>query len=346
MESVLSIAKSSGIAYAVHRAAAVATTFPKSARVQFLPVYVALDLAKSIEPDADKEEVLQCALKIMDSAAKISDHSLVIALFRAGLMAVLHDYAAAEDECCRALAIEKADDPSSHDIPVGSTKGDEYDDRICFVKKQIHGLLQTLVLFARRDWSLITSEKQRMILSVRLDVLCEYYSKINRSLSKSLTDAHHFVSSNKSWILRKCPHSGCSNITFDSTVMLWTHLCNSHFGSLGEKLLEVSDPNLCEDVMGEGEHCCSLDVIDVCKDSSQHDLFRFMNVEGAFGSFLLSPFTGKEVADAAELQREKRKEGNDIIKAVKKKLRNLPSDRSSNEVWYFYTIWFEFNISS
>lgn len=346
MESVLSIAKSSGIAYAVHRAAAVATTFPKSARVQFLPLYVALDLAKSIEPDADKEEVLQCALKIMDSAAKISDHSLVIALFRAGLMAVLHDYAAAEDECCRALAIEKADDPSSHDIPVGSTKGDEYDDRICFVKKQIHGLLQTLVLFARRDWSLITSEKQRMILSVRLDVLCEYYSKINRSLSKSLTDAHHFVSSNKSWILRKCPHSGCSNITFDSTVMLWTHLCNSHFGSLGEKLLEVSDPNLCEDVMGEGEHCCSLDVIDVCKDSSQHDLFCFMNVEGAFGSFLLSPFTAKEVADAAELQREKRKEGNDIIKAVKKKLRNLPSDRSSNEVWYFYTIWFEFNISS
>ncbi|EEC68408.1 hypothetical protein OsI_36574 [Oryza sativa Indica Group] len=270
----------------------------------------------------------------MDSAAKISDHSLVIALFRAGLMAVLHDYAAAEDECCRALAIEKADDPSSHDIPVGSTKGDEYDDRICFVKKQIHGLLQTLVLFARRDWSLITSEKQRMILSVRLDVLCEYYSKINRSLSKSLTDAHHFVSSNKSWILRKCPHSGCSNITFDSTVMLWTHLCNSHFGSLGEKLLEVSDPNLCEDVMGEGEHCCSLDVIDVCKDSSQHDLFCFMNVEGAFGSFLLSPFTAKEVADAAELQREKRKEGNDIIKAVKKKLRNLPSDRSSNELSY------------
>uniref|UniRef100_A0A0E0BKJ6 Uncharacterized protein n=1 Tax=Oryza glumipatula TaxID=40148 RepID=A0A0E0BKJ6_9ORYZ len=230
VERVLSIAKSSGIAYAVHRAAAVATTFPKSARAQFLPAYVALDLAKSIEPDADKEEVLQCALKIMDSAAKISDHSLVIALFRAGLMAVLHDYAAAEDECCRALAIEKADDPSSHDIPVGSTKGDEYDDRICFVKKQIHGLLQTLVLFARRDWSLITSEKQRMILSVRLDVLCEYYSKINRSLSKSLTDAHHF-----------------------------------------------------------------------------------------------------EVADAAELQREKRKEGNDIIKAVKKKLRNLPSDRSSNE---------------
>ncbi|XP_052135556.1 uncharacterized protein LOC127754129 [Oryza glaberrima] len=100
--------------------------------------------------------------------------------------------------------------------------------------------------------------------------------------------------------------------------MLWTHLCNSHFGSIGEKLLEVSDPNLCEDVMRE--HCCSLDVIDVCKDSSQHDLFCFMNVEGA-----------KEVADAAELQREKRKEGNDIIKAVKKKLRNLPSDRSSNE---------------
>ncbi|EEE52330.1 hypothetical protein OsJ_34359 [Oryza sativa Japonica Group] len=193
VERVLSIAKSSGVAYAVHRAAAVATTFPKSARAQFLPTYVALDLAKSIEPDADKEELRMSVVE----------------------------------------PIEKADDPSSHDIPVGSTKGDEYDDRICFVKKQIHGLLQTLVLFARRDWSLITSEKQRMILSVRLDVLCEYYSKINRSLSKSLTDAHHF-----------------------------------------------------------------------------------------------------EVADAAELQREKRKEGNDIIKAVKKKLRNLPSDRSSNELSY------------
>uniref|UniRef100_A0A0E0RA28 C2H2-type domain-containing protein n=1 Tax=Oryza rufipogon TaxID=4529 RepID=A0A0E0RA28_ORYRU len=180
VERVLSIAKSSGVAYAVHRAAAVATTFPKSARANFCqPMW----------------------------------HWTLPRL----RMSVVEP-------------IEKADDPSSHDIPVGSTKGDEYDDRICFVKKQIHGLLQTLVLFARRDWSLITSEKQRMILSVRLDVLCEYYSKINRSLSKSLTDAHHF-----------------------------------------------------------------------------------------------------EVADAAELQREKRKEGNDIIKAVKKKLRNLPSDRSSNE---------------
>uniref|UniRef100_A0A0E0F6X2 C2H2-type domain-containing protein n=1 Tax=Oryza meridionalis TaxID=40149 RepID=A0A0E0F6X2_9ORYZ len=234
---VLNIIGSEGPLSAVQSATTVATCFPHSARAQYLPAYVALKVAQGLRPDIDNTEILHCALSIMDKAANDFGCSLVIALFRAKLMVVFGDYGAAESECYRALCIDQPDDPKAHEIPFGSIKGEEYDDRICSVKRQIHRLLQSIVLFATRDWSLMTCETQGTIWSVRADVLRQHYHSISHALSEVISNAQNLIR-------------------------------------------------------------------------------------------------------AVEIQKNNQKEGNEIIKTIKKKLRSLPSDRSSNEVWHLYIIGF------
>lgn len=331
---VLNIIGSEGPLSAVQSATTVATCFPHSARAQYLPAYVALKVAQGLRPDIDNTEILHCALSIMDKAANDFGCSLVIALFRAKLMVVFGDYGAAESECYRALCIDQPDDPKAHEIPFGSIKGEEYDDRICSVKRQIHRLLQSIVLFATRDWSLMTCETQGTIWSVRADVLRQHYHSISHALSEVISNAQSFVNSHSSWILMACPHPTCKGIgKFNTIFMFWEHVIKEHLSSLHA----VSAPKICESMM-EGHQ--SLDVIGFAKDSDQQVIFYFKNMEDLFGTFILDPFSTSDLIRAVEIQKNNQKEGNEIIKTIKKKLRSLPSDRSSNEVWHLYIIGF------
>ncbi|EEC68110.1 hypothetical protein OsI_36012 [Oryza sativa Indica Group] len=151
---VLATVEHHGAASAVHGAAKLADRYPSSARAQCLPAYVAVELARERRGGAaypataatPRHKTLRRALATMDTAARTFDRSLVVALFRAKLLACLHDYDAAEAECRRALAVDNPDDPAAHEIPLGSAIGEEYDDMVSSLRKQLCDLQKKLVL--------------------------------------------------------------------------------------------------------------------------------------------------------------------------------------------------------
>ena len=119
---VLALTGSSRDDSALAAAAEVAKRFPFSARAQLLPVFMEVEMVRTLSRDDRKKmKILAWAVKSISDVAISFPSSLVIAIYRAKLLAVLGEYEAAERECNRALCIEEPVDPKLHDIPLGST---------------------------------------------------------------------------------------------------------------------------------------------------------------------------------------------------------------------------------
>ncbi|KAF0897518.1 hypothetical protein E2562_038741 [Oryza meyeriana var. granulata] len=254
---VLGAVEHVGAASAVHGPAKLADRFPSSARAQCLPAYVCLELSRGATPAATAK-TLRRALAMLDNAAGSFDRSLMVALFRAKLLACLHDYDAAEVECRRALAVDNPDDPAAHDIPLGSVIGEEYDDRVSCLREQFIDVQKKLVLLAAEDWESMNCEKQGEILSVSIDKLHEHYSKIDQIAESTISDALRFSRRHESWRFWICARSSghCAGKKFLDTASLLDHLCNKHPDELWENLESFLDPKLCENASQDG---CSFD---------------------------------------------------------------------------------------
>ena len=119
---VLALTGSSRDDSALAAAAEVAKRFPFSARAQLLPVFMEVEMVRTLSRDDKKKmKILAWSVKSVSDVANTFPSSLVIAIYRAKLLAVLGEYEAAERECNRALCIEEPVDPKLHDIPLGST---------------------------------------------------------------------------------------------------------------------------------------------------------------------------------------------------------------------------------
>ncbi|EEC68111.1 hypothetical protein OsI_36014 [Oryza sativa Indica Group] len=330
---VLATVEHHGAASAVHGAAKLADRYPSSARAQCLPAYVAVELARERRGGAaypataatPRHKTLRRALATMDTAARTFDRSLVVALFRAKLLACLHDYDAAEAECRRALAVDNPDDPAAHEIPLGSAIGEEYDDMVSSLRKQLCDLQKKLVLLAVHDWASMESEKQSQILSVSIDELREHYSKIDQIAANTVSEARRFSKAHGSWCFWICPRSSgqCAGKKFLDTASLLEHLRNKHPDDLWVNLKSFLDTKLCgkfktENASQDGYSC--------------HDeVLQFQSIDGMIELVLNLPPGGMKSETLSEMRRRKCSELAEILDRIKKKLRACPKDLSSSE---------------
>jgi len=162
---ILALTGSSRDDSALAAAAEVAKRFPFSARAQLLPVFMEVEMVRTLSRDDKKKmKILAWSVKSVSDVANTFPSSLVIAIYRAKLLAVLGEYEAAERECNRALCIEEPVDPKLHDIPLGSYSGEDYSARVLAAKNEIYGVLKLLA--AQRQWALKTKETTRRICCV------------------------------------------------------------------------------------------------------------------------------------------------------------------------------------
>lgn len=126
---------------------------PFSARAQLLPVFMEVGMVRTLSRGYKKKmKVVEWAVDSLSAIASTFPSSLVIAIYHAKLLAVLGEYEAAERECNRALCIEEPVDPKLHDIPLGSSSGEDYSARVLAAKNEIYGVLKLLA--AQRQWAL------------------------------------------------------------------------------------------------------------------------------------------------------------------------------------------------
>ena len=165
---VLALTGSSRDDSALAAAAEVAKRFPFSARAQLLPVFMEVEMVRTLSRDDKKKmKILAWSVKSVSDVANTFPSSLVIAIYRAKLLAVLGEYEAAERECNRALCIEEPVDPKLHDIPLGSYSGEDYSARVLAAKNEIYGVLKLLA--AQRQWALKTKDDQENLLCVNCE---------------------------------------------------------------------------------------------------------------------------------------------------------------------------------
>ena len=96
----------------------------------------------------------------MSRTSSLIPSSLVMAIYHAKLLAVL-------GECNRALCIEEPVDPKLHDLPLGSSSGEDYSARVLAAKNEIYGVLKLLA--AQLQWALKTKDDQENLLCVNCE---------------------------------------------------------------------------------------------------------------------------------------------------------------------------------
>lgn len=339
VREVLDISKREGAAKALKRAKVLAERYTYSPRAQCFHGYMNLKFARGLDANIDKRLFLDRIRVDMNKAANRFDSSLVIAMFRAKLCFILGLYDAAEMECRRAIGMESTLDPGDEDVPPGSVNGEEYDDRVSSICRELEGLLKKLLLVAKDYWCSMTSEKQDEFLSVRLDTLHEYYDEVyeeDHGAARTISDALSFVKKNRSWKFWICPI--CVGKKLPDADSFFRHMCNKHpAAKFLSKLQSVLDPKLSGDDTSEGDY--SLDEITVCQDSDEHYTFHFKKTEYMFECLFLLPSSGIETQSFPEIREDKCIKGNEILEKIKQKLNNLPADRSSTEVWQFFLLY-------
>uniref|UniRef100_A0ACD5X6D4 Uncharacterized protein n=1 Tax=Avena sativa TaxID=4498 RepID=A0ACD5X6D4_AVESA len=301
-----------------------------SGRAQFLRAYIDLAQVRALDLAADKKRLLRRTLDMVNEAAGTFHRSLVIALFHAKLLFVLDDYDAAETECRRALGIEVPSDPNDDDLPPVSVSGVDYKSRVSTVRKQLLVLLKQIIVVAAKFWSsMVLAHQGESIISVKVDTLHGYYDTFDRSAAKTISDVRRFVKKHNSWSFWVCPHFDCDGKKFLNTESLWQHMCSKHQEEPWEKLQSILGPELCA-YAPEDDH--SLDVITLCKDSGQDDIFRLPRMQDMFESLLFRPSIGIMQAESVAVMRQRKcREGSDILEIIKEKLRVLPEDILSTE---------------
>ncbi|KAM3255888.1 hypothetical protein ACQJBY_048820 [Aegilops geniculata] len=321
------------------RAKLLAETYPYSPRAQLLRAYIELAPVRALDPAMDKKQLLRRALTIVSQAAENFDRSLMVALFHAKLLFLLDDFDAAEEECRRALHIETPNDPNWDGIPPMAALGADSDARVSYVKKQLRVLLKQIIVVAALYWSSMKNALQgQHVVSVTVDTLHAHYDGIDKSAAKTISDARRFLKNQESWSFWICLDSRCHGKKFLNTSSLWQHMCSKHRDELWGKLQSVIDPEYCENA-SQDDH-----LVDEITFSRQPDIFLLPRVHNMFESLLLSPSVGIQAEPFAEMRQRKCREGSEILEIIREKLRMLPQDTLSIEVYHFY-MWHGFNLA-
>uniref|UniRef100_A0ACD6A0F4 Uncharacterized protein n=1 Tax=Avena sativa TaxID=4498 RepID=A0ACD6A0F4_AVESA len=327
------------------RAKFLSLCYPYSGRAQLLRSYIDLAQIRALDLASDKKPLLLRTLKMVSQVACTFQNSLVIALFHANMLFLLDDYDGAERECRRALDIESPNDPNEDDLPPLSVSGADYDARVCTVRKQLVVLLKQIIVAAAKIWcSMVSPHQQYGSISVKIDSLHQYYDIFDQSAAKTISDVRHFVKKNNSWSFWVCPHCPCPVEKFLNTESLWQHMCSKHREEPWEKLLSVLGPEFSA-YASKADH--SLDMITLCQDSGQDDIFRLPKMEDMFESLLFRPSVGITQAwSVVGMQQRKSREGSDILEIIKEKLRVLPEDIRCTEFedgcFRIQTLWLKF----
>ncbi|KAL6645255.1 hypothetical protein ACP70R_016863 [Stipagrostis hirtigluma subsp. patula] len=292
---VLTLMESSGVDSAFVAAVEVAKRFPFSARAQLLRVHMEIELARALSRDSKKKkEILGRAAKSMGAAANTFQSSLVIAIYHAKLLIVLGEYEAAETECNRALRIE---DP---------------------------------MLDAQRQWTLMTKDDQENLLRVHVETLISHYRSSNQSAADTISDAVFQFKRHGAWSLWICPLPDCNGCCTPKFQDLTQHLLQVHFQGFSKNLVAVMDEKL--KVPGNAfDGPTPFDVLSLCQDSEERDIFCFTELEDMLHSVVLLS-SGAEPSSVQEMRAKKCREAAATLKGLHKELKTFPARKSGAKV--------------
>uniref|UniRef100_K4AJZ7 DUF629 domain-containing protein n=1 Tax=Setaria italica TaxID=4555 RepID=K4AJZ7_SETIT len=204
---------------------------PFSVRAQLLPVFMEVGMVRTLSRgDKKKMKVVEWAVDSLSAIASTFPSSLVIAIYHAKLLAVLGEYEAAERECNRALCIEEPVDPKLHDIPLGSSSGEDYSARVLAAKNEIYGI----------------KDDQENLLNVKVETLVEYYRGSNQPAVDTISGAVIQLKRLNSWSLWICPFSDsdCNGCWASKPQDLIQQFLLMHFQGVSKNLKSVVDPKL------------------------------------------------------------------------------------------------------
>jgi hypothetical protein len=284
-----------------------------------------LQWVRLLAPGMDRRRFLDRIRQTVNGAIASSfDNSIVLAMFHAKLCFVLGLFDDVHIECARAYAMPEPVDPKLEDVPPNSVQGDSFDHRVLCVHEELGRLVDKLSLVARHFRCSMTSQKQDGFLSVGLLELQEYYAQNYRYYpwaAQTISDALSFVNKNRSWRFWICPF--CAGDKLPNTDSLLEHMNRKHL----QKLRSVFDSVLSQYVIQDDD----LDEITVYQDSEGHHFLRFKKTDSVFARLSLP----SEQLSITGIQEELGEAGKEILEEIKFKLKHLPADKLSAEVWKF-----------
>ncbi|KAL6649128.1 hypothetical protein ACP70R_013352 [Stipagrostis hirtigluma subsp. patula] len=326
---VLTLMESLGVDSAFVAAVEVAKRFPFSARAQLLPVHMEVEMARALSRDSKKKrEILGRAAKRMRATANTFQSSLVIAIYHAKLLVVLGEYEAAETECNRALRIEDPVDPNLHDIPPGSSSGDDYSARVLAAKGEINGLLK--MMDAQRQWTLMTKDDQENLLCVHVEILINHYKSSNKSAADTISDAVFQFKRHGAWSLWIYPFPDCNGCCTPKVQDLTQHLLQVHFQGFSKNLVAVMDEKI-KVPENAFDGPTPFDVLSLCQGSEDRDIFCFTELEDMLHSVLLLS-NRAEPSSVQEMRAKKCREAAVTLKGLHKELKTFPARKSGAKV--------------
>ncbi|KAK3118833.1 hypothetical protein QOZ80_9BG0708920 [Eleusine coracana subsp. coracana] len=325
VERVLDAARQSGAAEGRKQGKRVAEAFPNLARAQYLNAYMDLEFVRGLDASIDRRAFLRRTLTIAERASQAFPRSAVIASFLAKILFVLGEYDSAERECRRALSMKEPDDPEHDCIPPGSISGENRGTRLVSLACEFHELLNRILVVAKDYWDSMSSERQDGFLSVRLDVLQDEYSNVDRSKAFTISEVQSFVKEKGTWRFWACPI--CDGKKFLDSALLLSHMCSKHPRAVLPRLQSVLDPKLSEKAMECDDF---LDGVSLCQDSEQNDVVSF-DTSDIFKWLFYAPSSGVRPKPFQEVRETKRQNGNMLLENIKEKMKTLPADKSTNE---------------
>jgi tetratricopeptide (TPR) repeat protein len=217
---------------ALKRAQGTASIYSFSIRAHLLHAHMSMEFAYSL-PDRVRKSALQRVLPIIDNAEQQHkcdfQNSLVVSIFRAKMLYLLHDYAAAEQECRRGLRIQDADDPAQQDVPPGSVRGCDKHERIYSCRAQLSWLLVKLASESITFY-LTSHEQHEELLSFTLASLMQQYCASNSAAAKMLLSAGKQFDRSNTWFSWICPCCKIKNLETPSALL--KHIMRMHFDDL------------------------------------------------------------------------------------------------------------------
>ncbi|RLN39959.1 hypothetical protein C2845_PM01G00430 [Panicum miliaceum] len=220
-------------------------------------------------------------------------------------------------ECNRALCIEEPVDPKLHDIPLGSSSGEDY--------SASYWLLNGNGPSRKKD-------DQENLLSVKVETMMDYYRGSNQPAADTINDAVIQFKRHNSWILWICPFSDsdCDGYWASNPQELIQHFLLMHFQGFSKNLKSVMDQKL---KFHEKTYCdgsSPFGGVSFCQDLDQHDLFHFRDLGNMLQSVLLS--SKAEPSSVQEMRTKKCREAAVILKSLEKELKTFPKLKSGAKV--------------
>uniref|UniRef100_A0A0D9X5K5 Uncharacterized protein n=1 Tax=Leersia perrieri TaxID=77586 RepID=A0A0D9X5K5_9ORYZ len=336
VRSLLAFSDKEGTAKAIKPARELAERYYYSARAQLTHAHINLEFAFNLDPEVDNRPFLNRVLRELNSVAGRFHDSLLLAMVRVKILFVLGDYTAMSAEANRAIGMVDPADPGNEDVAPGSVPGENSQDRISYVRAEIGRLLKKLVSVAGDYWRCyLTREERDGFLCVGINSLHRHYVNVyqeDHEAANVISDALSFVKKSRSWRFWICPY--CVGKKIPDIDSLLQHIRNKHpEGSVWPKLLSVLDLKLISDTFGGDDFSGNVTIF---PDSEEQYVFHFKSIT-------VSDITEPRLF--SELRENKRTEGIEILEKIKLKLKNFPTDKSTEfneacaeirDLWHYF----------